>query len=92
MLRPAPRAGPGGLRTALQIVHAPEAPPPSTLADWCVSAGNLPLRSGFSWEPKVLHPYFWALGTQPGQVTAARDLRVVTQAGLGFSSQTQDTR
>lgn len=68
VLSPAPRARPGGPCTALQIVHAPETPPPGTLAGRCVNAGNLPLASGFSWKQKVVHSYSWALGTQPGQV------------------------
>lgn len=68
MLNPARRARPGGPHVALQVARDPEAPLPGTLAGWHVNAGNLSLGSGFSWKLRVVPPYFWALGTQSGQV------------------------
>lgn len=86
MLEVPPLEPGSGACTALQIVPPPEA---GTLAG-VVSTQATSCVWVFL-EAEVVHSYFWALGTQPGQCTAARELWVVTQAGLGFSSQIEDT-
>lgn len=65
MLRPAPRAGPGGLRRALSTPLRPLRPA------HLLTGVSARATSRLVWvflEAEGVHPHFWALGTQPGQV------------------------
>lgn len=89
-VRPSSQALSDGPAPTLQIIHAPEGPSARHTC-WPVSTQATSRCVWVFLEAEVVHSYFWALGTQPGQVHSSRELWVVTQAGSNWFPRLEDT-